>query len=122
MNYRNQRAREFAAHIKALGFRVYIAKDGEDAYGFISDDTGARVLSFSFNDGGSLGGNYGPPSTTSGTGWRMDASPSDLKTAANVRDALNAYPPLWCGKGWRHLTTVTQHLAMYGASSHYAEV
>ena len=119
MNYRQQAAREFADRIKALGFRVWLAERG--TYGFISDDAGERVLSFSAEDSGSLGGNYGPPSRESGTGWRLDQGPHDLRTAADVRKALTEYPPTFCGKGWRYLTTVAQHLESYGASK-YAEI
>ena len=120
MNYRQKAAQEFAAKVKAWGFRVWIAERGE--YGFISDDTGARVLSFGFGDGGNLGGNYGPPSRESGTGWSMDLPPGELHTADDVRAALYAYPPAFCGKGWKSFTTVDQHLKMYGVSSRYAEV
>jgi hypothetical protein len=43
-------ASAFALHVKGLGFRAFLAKSG--TYGFITDDTGSRVLSFSFNDDG----------------------------------------------------------------------
>lgn len=107
----------FVDHIKSLGFVVYAAERGH--YGFITDDTGARCLSFSIRDG-SLSGNYGPPSTTSGTGWRMETHTWDLKTAEDVRRALYAPAPLWAGNGWKHYTTVAQHLKAYGISSRYA--
>jgi hypothetical protein len=113
-------ASDFAHFVKGLGFKVYLAKAGH--YGFITDSTEERVLSFSFSDGSSLSGNYGPPSRESGTGWRLEQSPHDLKTADDVRRALNAYPPAFCGKGWNYLTTVKQHLAIYGSSSEYTEV
>lgn len=120
MNYRQQSARDFAHFVKGLGFVVYLAKSGE--YGFVTDDTGARVLSFSFMDGGSLSGNYGPPSTASGTGWRLEQSPHELQTSADVRRALNATAPQWCGNGWKHYTTVAQHLKIYGDSSEYVQL
>lgn len=131
-------AREFAHFIKGLGFRVFVAKSGQ--YGFITDAEGSRVLSYGFSDGGNLGGNYGPPSQASGTGWRMDESPWDLKTAEDVRKALYAPAPPWCrpassgcpscGRphesarrdGWQHYTTLEQHLAMYQSSSQYQEI
>ena len=113
-------AAAFAGFVKAKGFRVFIAKAG--TYGFVTDESESRVMSFSFTDGGSLGGNYGPPSTSSGTGWRMDESPWDLRSADDIRRALNAHPPGFCGTGWRYMTTVKQHLAMYGDSSNYVEV
>lgn len=114
-------AHEFAQRIKALGFVVYMAEQGH--YGFISDDTGARVLSFQFNGyEDSLSGNYGPPSRESGTGWRMDVTPQQLRTAEDVQEALNAYPPAFCGKGWRNLTTLAMHLQAYGPSSKYRKI
>ncbi len=110
----------FADRISRMGFVVYIAKSG--AYGFITDDTASRVLSFSFNDDGSLGGNYGPPSRQSGTGWRMDESPYNLATADDVRKALYASPPDWLrGKGWRYLSTVAQYLQQYDKSSQFTK-
>jgi hypothetical protein len=113
-------AKEFAYLIKGMGFKVYLAKRG--TYGFITDEKAERVLSFSFTDGGSLGGNYGPPSQKSGTGWRLAQSPYDLRTKEDVRKALYEPAPSFCGDGWKHYTTVEQHLAMYGSSSHYEEV
>lgn len=120
MNSTQQTASEFAGFIKGLGFKVYLAAVG--TYGFITDATEARVLSFSFTDGGSLGGNYGPPSTTSGTGWRLDQSPWQLKTADDVRGALYATAPQWVGKGWKRYSTVADQLAQYGTSSKYREI
>lgn len=113
-------ANEFAQRIKALGFRVFIAERGH--YGFITDDTEKRVLTFSFSDGSSLGGCYGPPSTTSGTGWRLEQTPHALKTADAVKAALYSYPPAYCGNGWKYLSTVAQYLALYGESSRFQEV
>jgi hypothetical protein len=117
-------AKEFAHFVKGLGFRAFVAEPGlgRGGYGFITDAEGSRVLSFSFNDGGSLGGNYGPPSQESGTGWRIDGHPLDLKTAHDVYRALYAHPPRWCGKGWKNLTTLEQHLQTYGKSSNYREI
>lgn len=107
----------FAKRIEAMGFIVYIARQGP--YGFVTDATQTRVLSFSFTDGGRLGGNYLPPSTTSGTGWRMDLRPHHLTTPEQVRDALYGLPPGWVGKGWRYLSTVAQYLERYDESSHF---
>jgi hypothetical protein len=107
----------FADHIKSLGFTVYMATAAH--YGFITDDTGSRVLSFNIRDG-SLGGNYGPPSRESGTGWRMETRTWDLKTAEDVHRALYAEAPSFAGKGWKNYTTAAQHLKTYGASSRYA--
>ena len=125
MSYQTQRdeARKFAARIHALGFRVWIAADGY--YGFISDETGSRVLSFAFHSfEDTLGGNYGPPSRESGTGWYMDETPQMLRNADDVRKALYAMPPPETrrnGVGWRNLTTVATHIKMYGPSSKFVE-
>lgn len=120
MGYVTDAAKEFAERIKGLGFKVYLAKKG--TYGFITDDSAARVLSFSLNDNGSLGGNYRPPSSESGTGWRLDKTLSDMRTVHDVREALYTHPPLFCGRGWKHLSTVAQYLAQYGSSSQFEEV
>jgi hypothetical protein len=111
---------DWARSIKALGFKVYLAERG--TYGFISDHEGTRVLSFSFNDGGSLHGNYGPPSYESGTGWRLYTTPWDMKTAEDVKAMLFATPPQYCGRGWKRFTTLNEHLLMYGKSSRYEEI
>lgn len=121
-------AREFGAFIKGLGFRVFVAgNDGPRGYGFITDAEGSRVLSFGME--GDLGGNYGPPSRESGTGWRIEGDNIwTLKTAEDVRRALYARPPQWCQHatetrgGWKHLTTVEEHLGLYGSSSKYQEL
>lgn len=108
----------FASRIAQMGFAVYIAKSG--TYGFITDASESRVLSFSFADlSASLSGNYGPPSRESGTGWRMDESPLSLTSAAKVHEALYAQPPSWSRGGWKRLTTVAEHLAHYGPSSQF---
>jgi hypothetical protein len=119
-------ASEFGHYVKALGFRVFLAKESwRGGYGFITDADGTRVLSFSFTDGSSLSGNYGPPSRESGTGWRMDETPYDLKSADDVKRALYAEAPEWTGRrgrGWKHYTTLAEHLGMYGSSSGYTEI
>lgn len=119
MNYREQAA-VFAGFIKGLGFTVYLAESG--TYGFITDDTETRALSFSMTDCGSLSGNYGPPSRESGTGWRLAKHPGDLKMADDVRAALYSRPDYNVGNGWKHFTTVKQHLDLYGSSSKYRKV
>jgi hypothetical protein len=118
---RNADCIEFGRRVKRLGFRVYIAKDGTGNYGFITDDKGERVLSFSFTGGANLGGNYGPPSRESGTGWRLERTPSQLHTAEDVTRALYAHPPRYCGNGWKNFTTAETYLQFY-ASSRFAEV
>lgn len=110
----------FAKRIKALGFRVFLAENRE--YGFITNDDGSRVISFSFSFEPSLSGNYGPPSRESGTGWRLSRSPESLRTVEDVEAAFAETPPAWCGKGWRYMTTLEQYLKAYGASSRFYEL
>ena len=112
---------DFVQHIKALGFRVFVAQRGD--YGFITDAAGMRVLTFSFYGfDPTLSGCYGPPSRESGTGWRMDRAPRDLLTTEDVRAALYAQPPAFCGKGWHYVSTLAQYLTAYDASSRFSEV
>lgn len=118
--WKEQAAREFAERIKSLGFVVYMAEKG--TYGFITDETESRVLSFSMEDMGSLSGNYGPPSQKSGTGWKMDTTPGGLQTAEDVRRALYAMPPRWCGDGWKRVSSVKDYLDAYGASSKFEKI
>lgn len=117
MSYLATETVSFAERLKALGFVVYLAKRKD--YGFFTDEKGERVITFGFRDGGNLGGNYGPPSRESGTGWRLDNVPSDIRTAADARRILYSSAPPWCGKGWKNYTTAEQHLKTYGPSSGY---
>lgn len=118
---KREQAAEFAGRVKAWGFTVYLAKSGD--HGFITDATESRVMSFSFSGiGSSLGGNYGPPSRESGTGWQLSKEVWQLRTAKDVRDALYEQPPAFTGRGWKYLTNVKQHLATYGQSSGYERV
>jgi hypothetical protein len=120
MNAIKTQASNFAHFVKGLGFTVYLAKAG--TYGFITDDTGERVLSFSFTDGASLCGNYGPPSQKSGTGWCLDKAPHQLQTQADVKRALYEHAPQWCGDGWTRYTSVEEHIKLYGNSSEYRKL
>lgn len=118
MKRHQKEATEFAQHITDLGFQVHLSKSGTS--GFITDETGSRVLSFEI-DGffSKLHGNYGPPSSDSGTGWGLDVTPGDLNTKEDVHKALYAAPPRWCGNGWKYLSTVAQYKAAYQSSSNF---
>lgn len=137
-----QTAREFAQYIKGLGFRAFVARinggEGPRGYGFITDDSGARVLSFEMREG-SLGGNYNGDKS-SGSGWRMEGNTWDLKTSGDVKRALYANAPRWTGfnavsshcstcgqssgeaRGWKTYRTLEQYLSTYGSSSKFEEV
>lgn len=112
---------DFVNRIKSFGFTVYLAERG--TYGFITDDSNSRILAFSFTDGGNLGGAYGPPSKSSGTGWRMDKKPESLTSVEAINDALYATAPPWTSrngpKGWERYSTVADYLALYGSSSRF---
>lgn len=123
MSYQTERdeTRAFAKRISNLGFAVYIAENGN--YGFVTDETESRVLDFAFSGiEATLGGNYGPPSTRSGTGWGIENSPYSLKTADDVKAALYSTAPSYCERGehgWRYYSNVKQYLAHYGSSSRF---
>lgn len=122
MTAASEEARAFAHRMIAMGFRVWLSGLGGGDHGFLSDKAGSRALSFSFRPRASLSGNYGPPSSESGTGWEIYGHPGDLDTPEKVREALYAHPPSYCGKGWRYLSTAEHQLAAYGNSSKYAEI
>lgn len=119
MNYKQQAIKELATAIKAQGFRVFIAKNGE--YGFYTDQDGAKVISFQCNLGGfSCSGNYktNQPQKT-GTGWQI----TDDFTQDQARGAFEQTPPRWAvGKAKWHYTTLDQHLDQYQKSSVYVEL
>lgn len=118
----NQPSRKVALEVarRALneGLRVFLADDGKGDFGFFTDREGDRVVSFQVNAGGpSFYGNYGPPSLESGTGWLILAG-----FPATLSELLTARPPAWCGSGWKHLTTMAQHLQAYGVPCRYREM
>lgn len=115
MTYKTEMVKELANQIKQEGFRVFIAKSG--TYGFYTDTTGSRVVSFQADLGGmKFIGNYktsAPHST--GTGWELSQD--------TFQGMFNQSAPSWAVKGvtWKY-TTLEQHLATYQQSSIYAEV
>ena len=112
-NYSKQVISELASELTNAGFRVFIAKSG--TYGFYTDGTGERVVSFQVDYlSPSFGGNY--KSKHCGTGWRIDP-------IGSFEDMLNAPAPYWATKGEQvKLTTLEQHLATYQSSSQYKEL
>lgn len=113
MTYKIEMVKELAAQIKEAGFRVFIAKSG--TYGFYTDETGSRVVSFQADLGGmKFSGNY--KSKSCGTGWGLDDN-------MTFEAMIKAGAPNWATKGEavKH-TTMEQHLATYQQSSVYTEV
>lgn len=114
MSYKVEAVKELAKHIKASGFRVFIAKAG--SYGFYTDAEGSKVVSFQYGLGGySFTGNYktDQPRST-GTGWQLQDG--------TYQDMFNEVPT-WSlrGASWKY-TTLEQYLSTYHPSSQYTEV
>ena len=113
--------KELAEAIKKAGYRVFIAQTG--TYGFYTDATGSRVVSFQYDLGGfKFAGNYktDQPRQT-GTGWGMGETWE--WTATGFRTMFSSGPPseFLRGAKWK-FTTLDQHLATYQASSRYVEL
>lgn len=123
-NYKTEAVKQLAQEIKAVGFRVFIAKSG--TYGFYTDEAGSRVVSFQFDLGGfKFTGNYKAVNSDDGryvgTGWVMGDAGS--VTPEGLTNMFNSYAPNWATSGLPvKLTTLSQHLATYQASSQYVEI
>jgi hypothetical protein len=116
LNYKKQAIQKLTIKILIKGYRVFIAKNGE--YGFFTNDSGSRLVSFQCDLGGiTFSGNYktNNPRQT-GTGWRIGGGNIDID------QVFNAYPPRWAlGCSSFKYTTLEQHLNFYGRSSGYTE-
>lgn len=107
-NYRKTMAEEIANKIKKEGLRVFLTERG--TYGFYTNYTGSRIVSFQVDLTVSFSGNY--KSKTNGTGWRiMDGLPD------NFTALLNEPSPF----SFDHYTTLDEHLKTYQQSSKYSE-
>lgn len=110
---------ELLSHIKAAGFRVFIAERG--TYGFFTDDEGSRVVTFGAELGGlRFSGNYKTDNpASSGTGWRI----SDSDTG-EYHAMFDTPPPRWAVGASSNVrsTTLKQYLESYQASSNFTEV
>lgn len=120
-NYKTEAVAKLAQEIKAVGFRVFIAKSG--TYGFYTDQDGSKVVSFQFDLGGfKFSGNYksDQPRQT-GTGWGMGEHGS--VSAEGLCNMFVSGPPQWAVRGanW-HFTTLAEHLKTYQSSSQYTEL
>lgn len=115
-NWKVEATAKLAQDIKAAGFRVWLAKSG--TYGFYTDETGSRVVSFQLDLGGfNFTGNYktDQPRQT-GTGWQL------VQGGRTFAEMFNECPT-WSlrGASWK-FTTLEQHLKTYGQSSGFVEV
>ena len=101
--------------ILSNGWRVFIAERGH--YGFFTNDTGERVISFQLNLGVVIwNGNYktSNPKRTGG-GWRLQPD--------TYKNMFYAQPPYWAvgGEKWKY-TTLEMHLKTFQKSSKYMEI
>lgn len=120
MNYDEKEALDFAYRIKALGFRVFLAEKG--TYGYVTDETGSRVMCFSGTIWGGLSGNY-VANRGSVSGWKMETQLKDLQTKEDVEKALYALAPLWTGVGHSvKYTTEKSYRNLYQDSSKFREL
>lgn len=98
----------------ALGFVVYLS--GSNEYGFFTDASGSRIVSFGVDISGiHFSGNY--ESLSAGTGWRLNAD--DILKAWKE----SQHPPSWATKCERvRLTSSQDHLERYGKTSKYSKI
>ena len=124
-NYKKEAAVELANAIKTnTGYRVFLSERRGCAHGFITNETGSRVVSFQYDIFGfRFSGNY--KSKSCGTGWRMDGVEVEHVTNKESLDRIfdNNSAPLWATKGEQvRLVSLDDHLKRYGASSMFVEV
>lgn len=113
MNRTQQLIKDFADTLHRLGFVVYLAKSG--TYGFYTDGTGSRAVSFQEKFGRiTLHGNY-KASRESGTGWEIADAPSPL-TEETARAMLMANAPSWTNNPRPTYCTAADQLKRYDAS------
>lgn len=118
-NYKKELIARFADNLKSQGFTVYMAASG--TYGFYSDETEKRVVSFHYDFGGvKLGGNY-HASRQSGTGWDMGTIGVNAD-AKELRERLYAIAPAWTANTNPKYCTVADQLERYGQSSGYEKI
>lgn len=117
MSWKIEAVKDLAQHIKASGFRVFLAKNGN--YGFYTDAEGSKIVSFQLDLGGfNFSGNYKTDMPRQcGTGWQLVQGEN-----RTYQDMFNECPT-WSlrGANWKY-TTLEQHLKTYQASSQYVEV
>lgn len=124
-NYKKEAAIELANAIKTnTGYRVFLSERVGCSHGFITNDSGSRVVSFQYDlFGFKFSGNY--KSKSSGTGWVMDGVEIEHVTNKESLDRLfnNGSVPLWATKGEPvKRVTLDEHLKTYGQSSMFVEV
>lgn len=124
-NYKKEAVVELANAIKTnTGYRVFLSEKVGCSHGFITNETGSRVVSFQFDILSiSFSGNY--KSKSCGTGWRMDGVEVEHVTNKETLDRLfnDGNIPLWATRGEQvKMVTLDEHLKTYGQSSMFVEV
>lgn len=124
-NYKKDAAVELAKAIKTnTGYRVFLSEKVGCSHGFITNDSGSRVVSFQYDlFGFRFSGNY--KSKRCGTGWVMDEVEVEHVTNKETLDRLfnNRSIPLWATNGEQvKLVTLDEHLKTYGQSNMFVEV
>lgn len=117
---RGQRDREiamkFAWNVKRLGFRVFLSESRE--YGFITDDSESRVLSFGTSYRMiNLSGNY-QPSTSHGSGWSIAKDLDVFQNREFIQKCLYMESPFKNTV----LSTVKDYMGRYNSSSKFTEI
>jgi len=108
-DYKRKYMAELVAMIQKEGLRVFIAERG--TYGFYTDNTGKRIVSFQLDSSLTFSGNY--KSKSNGTGWRIcEGLPSNFTKLLSINSPFE----------FDHYTTLDEHLNMYQKSSKYKEV
>lgn len=101
------------------GYRVFVS--GSGTYGFYTDNSGKRVVSFQVDYGTPVfSGNYrtNQPELT-GKGWRMSCPGEEV----GFHEMINAEAPAWATRGATVVkyTTLEQFLETYQPSSKFVE-
>ena len=106
----------FAYTAKEHGFIVYLSDAG--TYGCYSDNTGVRVVEFSYalGEGVTLTGKY-KGGTNTGTGWRLEASTAGIDKDY-LHNALYCPAPSWANKNPEY-TSLSKFLGFYKSSNFY---
>ncbi len=116
MNYKQKMIIELADKMREEGLKVFIAESG--TYGFFTDKTEERVISFQVDLTFTLSGNYKSLSNANlGSGWRISE-----EVPNKFWDVLYSSAPYWAhgGNAFKYVN-VSEHLERYGKSSHYKE-
>jgi hypothetical protein len=101
--------KEIADKILKQGLRVFIAENG--TYGFYTDETGTRIVTFGIDLTIYFSGSY--RSENNGNGWRItDTIPHNFKYTLYTSSPFH----------FTRYTTLNEYLAVYQKSSKFEEL